>query len=39
MKNINPIQQSTSTHWVGNGFSVRTVFSFDAVGGLPALTH
>jgi redox-sensitive bicupin YhaK (pirin superfamily) len=32
MKQLKSILQSTGTHWVGNGFPVRSVFSYDTLG-------
>jgi quercetin 2,3-dioxygenase len=37
MKNISRIQRSTESHWVGNGFPVRTVFSYQNTGLSPFL--
>ena len=37
MKNINRIERSTDSHWVGNGFPVRTVFSYQNTGLSPFL--
>jgi quercetin 2,3-dioxygenase len=37
MKNANRIQRSTDSHWVGNGFPVRTVFSYQNAGLSPFL--
>jgi quercetin 2,3-dioxygenase len=37
MKNVTRIQRSTDSHWVGNGFPVRTVFSYQNVGLSPFL--
>jgi len=37
MKNVNRIQRSTDSHWVGNGFPVRTVFSYQDKGLSPFL--
>jgi quercetin 2,3-dioxygenase len=37
MKNVNRIQRSTDSHWVGNGFPVRTVFSYQNAGLSPFL--
>lgn len=32
MKQLKSILQSSGTHWVGNGFPVRSVFSYDTLG-------
>lgn len=32
MKKLQRIHQSSETHWVGNGFPVRSVFSYDELG-------
>lgn len=32
MKKPKSIRQSSETHWVGNGFPVRSVFSYDELG-------
>jgi hypothetical protein len=32
MKQVVSIQRGSSAHWVGDGFPVRTVFSFDSLG-------
>lgn len=37
MKRIERIQRSTDSHWVGNGFPVRTVFSYQNAGLSPFL--
>jgi redox-sensitive bicupin YhaK (pirin superfamily) len=37
VKNINRIERSTDSHWVGNGFPVRTVFSYQNTGLSPFL--
>jgi redox-sensitive bicupin YhaK (pirin superfamily) len=37
MKNVTRIQRSTDSHWVGNGFPVRTVFSYQNAGLSPFL--
>jgi quercetin 2,3-dioxygenase len=37
MKNVSRIQRSTDSHWVGNGFPVRTVFSYQNTGFSPFL--
>lgn len=37
MKRIDRIQRSTGSHWVGNGFPVRTVFSYQDAGLSPFL--
>lgn len=37
MKNIKRIQRSTESHWVGDGFPVRTVFSYQNAGLSPFL--
>jgi len=37
MKNVNRIERSTDSHWVGNGFPVRTVFSYQNTGLSPFL--
>ncbi|MGP1693258.1 MAG: pirin family protein, partial [Giesbergeria sp.] len=37
MKDISRIQRSTDSHWVGNGFPVRTVFSYQNAGLSPFL--
>ena len=37
MKKVNRIQRSTDPHWVGNGFPVRTVFSYQNAGISPFL--
>jgi redox-sensitive bicupin YhaK (pirin superfamily) len=37
MKNVSRIQRSTDSHWVGNGFPVRTVFSYQNAGLSPFL--
>lgn len=37
MKNVNRIQRSTDSHWVGNGFPVRTIFSYQNAGLSPFL--
>ena len=37
MKNISRMQRSTASHWVGDGFPVRTVFSYQNAGLSPFL--
>jgi redox-sensitive bicupin YhaK (pirin superfamily) len=37
MKNVKRMQRSTDSHWVGNGFPVRTVFSYQNTGLSPFL--
>jgi redox-sensitive bicupin YhaK (pirin superfamily) len=37
MKNVSRIQRSTDSHWMGNGFPVRTVFSYQNAGLSPFL--
>ena len=32
MKKVVSIERKPSAHWVGDGFPVRTVFSFDTLG-------